>query len=133
MLGCKKFPGGPTGSHARGLRNTNGDYLYEFYVEANLAAANNLVKHKACNITTWEDRKTDRERNKTSRPTKEEPGDPILVEMKKKKALKRERKWRRANQRNWQTQRKTVIELTMLSKRGRHIFLKRTCLMKKMR
>ena len=49
-LRCKKFPG----SHERGLRNTNREYLFELCVEANLVAVNTLFKHKAYNITTWE-------------------------------------------------------------------------------
>ena len=59
-LGCKEFHGGPVGSHARGLRNLNGDYLYEFLTHTNYIAANTLFKHKACNITTWEGHIKDR-------------------------------------------------------------------------
>ena len=42
------------GSHARGIRNTNGDHLFEFLESSNYVASNTFFKHRACHITTWQ-------------------------------------------------------------------------------
>ena len=53
-LGSKESDGGPVGSHARGIRNENGDSLYLFLADHQMIAANTFFKHKASHITTWE-------------------------------------------------------------------------------
>ena len=42
------------GSHGRGLRNLNGEFLHKFMCDNNLMASNTFFHHKACHITTWE-------------------------------------------------------------------------------
>ena len=51
-IGCKDFIGGPIGSFARGIRNANGDLLFDFLAKHKILAANTFFKHKACQITT---------------------------------------------------------------------------------
>ena len=53
-LGSHEFKAGPVGSHARGIRNTNGDHLFEFLDSSNYIASNTFFKHRACHITTWQ-------------------------------------------------------------------------------
>ena len=50
-LGCIR--GGPVGLFARGVRNANGEILYEFLDRHNFIAANTIFKSKASHFTTW--------------------------------------------------------------------------------
>ena len=52
-LGSKDFDGGPIGSHARGIRNENGEFLHDWLEDHKFFATNTFFKHRACNITTW--------------------------------------------------------------------------------
>ena len=51
-LGC--IGGGPVGSFARGMRNANGEMLYEILDRHEFIAANTFLKHKASHNTTCE-------------------------------------------------------------------------------
>ena len=42
------------GSHGRGSRNQNGDFLHQFLSDNQLIAANTFFHHRAFHITTWE-------------------------------------------------------------------------------
>ena len=48
----KDFAEGPIGSHARGIRNENGELLQDSLPNNRMFASNSFLKHKACKITT---------------------------------------------------------------------------------
>ena len=47
------------GSHVRGRRNENGDFLHEFMLNQGYIASNTFFKHKASHITTFEMKQND--------------------------------------------------------------------------
>ena len=67
------------GAHSRGIMNTNGEFLLEFMTNNNLLASNTYFKHRACHITTYE--------QKTAKYTIYNQIDYIILRQNRKQAM----------------------------------------------
>ena len=78
-VGKSARPSPCLGAHSRGIINTNGEFLQEFMTNNKLLASKTFFKHRACHITTFE--------QKTTKSTIYNQIDYIILRQNRKQAM----------------------------------------------